>query len=140
MANQNKQQEAAKFGFFTAITLDNMGQEHKNDYLKFEEVTFKEAQDLADANRKAEEAREELEKNEASEAAIQKQKEQDNREATEQLIELLRKKFITGQVYNERTEETVEGEVTDLENLPMRVVTKAARELSGGVDENLNEQ
>lgn len=137
MANQATN---TKFGFLKTIKLDNLGEPHKDDYLKFEEVTFKEGQELADAQQAADAAREKLQNEQGGEEAAAKQKKEDDRKATEYLIKLLKNKFIEGEVYNEKTDKKVTVEVNDLENLPMRAVTKAAKELSGGTDENLDGQ
>lgn len=134
MSNQTKT-NPNKFGFLKTVKLDNLGDAHKDDYLKFHEVTFREATELAEAQQDADKSREDLNAAEADE-----KKRKDNMEATRHLIDLLKDKFVSGEVFNEETEQRVEVNVNDLESLPMRAVTKAAKELSGGADENLGEQ
>lgn len=126
-----------KFAFYKTVKLDFMGGNHTEDFLQFDELTFVEAEELADATREADRIQDkEAGQSEEDPAEARRRNEEENKKANERLIKLLQNKFVTGSVYNDRSEKRVTVYNQDLKSLPMRVVVHAAKQLTSADDED----
>ena len=91
------------------ISLDFLGESHKDDYISFSGLTFKEA----------------------------KQLEATTENDIDSFFELLKSKFMAGQIVDDETGNTIKLTADMLEDLPVDVLTKAVERLVG-VEENLS--
>lgn len=92
------------------ISLSYLGENHKDDYLKFSDITYKEAKELQNL---------------------------EGEDGAEQFLGILKGKLMGGSITDDETNQKVTVTGDTLEDLPVSMLTSVVEKLVGGADANL---
>lgn len=92
------------------ISLATLGANHTDDFLKFSDISYKEAKAMQNLS---------------------------GEEGADSFIEILKDKFMDGSITDDETNKAIKVTKENLDELPVSVLTMAVEKLVGGTDENL---
>lgn len=93
------------------ISLSHLGGNHIDDFLKFSDITYKEAKQM---------------------------KNLDGENGADAFLDVLKSKLMSGSITDDETGNKVAVTANNLEDLPLSILTYAVEQLVGGVEANLS--